>query len=228
MLNVIAINGSPNMEKGRTAMILSPFLEGLEAQGADIGLYYASRLKVKPCSCGKLHCWNTTPGECIYQDSMQTLYPKLRKANLLVIAIPIYIPLPGDLQNVINRLVALLEPEIRFEDGRTRAHFRDDVQIGKVVLVASGGWWEMENFDTLIRIAKELAAVAGIPFGGAIIRPHSQLMIKDGKMTPQGQAVVQAIHRAGVELVSLGEIRQQTLEEIRQPLVSREDYFNRC
>jgi hypothetical protein len=95
-----------------------------------------------------------------------------------------------------------------------------------VVLVASGSWWEKENFDTVIRITKELAAVAGIPFGGAITRPHSQLMIKDGKMTPQGQEVVQAIHRAGVELVSLGEIRQQTLEEIRQPLVSREDYFN--
>jgi len=42
MLNVVAVNGSPNKEKGRTAMILTPFLQGLEDLGATIDLYYAS------------------------------------------------------------------------------------------------------------------------------------------------------------------------------------------
>jgi len=114
MFNVVAINGSPNMAKGRTAMILSPFLEELENHGANVELFFSSRLKIKPCSCGKLYCWNEAPGECILQDSMQELYPKLRNANLLVLATPIYIPLPGDMQNFINRLTPLLNPRLNF------------------------------------------------------------------------------------------------------------------
>ena len=227
MLNVVAVNGSPNKEKGRTAMILTPFLQGLEDLGATIDLYYASQLKVKPCSCGRLYCWNEKPGQCILQDSMQALYPKLRNANLLVLATPIYIPLPGELQNFINRLTPLLEPDIKFREGRTRAHMRADVLIDKMILVASGGWWEKENFDTVIRIVEELAAVSSVTFGGAIIRPHSQRMRKGGQLTKDGQEVDSAIRTAAHELIELGDIKGETLEAIQRPLVSREAFFQR-
>ena len=133
MLKVFAVNGSPNKEKGRTAMTLTPFLQELEDLGATIDLFYASQLKVKPCSCGRLFCWNEKPGECLLQDSMQALYPKLRAANLLVLATPIYISLPGDMQNFINRLTPLLEPNIKFREGRTRANMRAGVLIDKPV-----------------------------------------------------------------------------------------------
>ena len=227
MLNVVAINGSPNMAKGRTAMILHPFLDELENQDANIDLFYTSRLQIKPCNCGRLHCWNDSPGECIHHDAMQELYPKLKRANLLILATPVYIPVPGDLQNFINRLTPLLKPQIEFRKGRTRARLREDVQFNKVVLVASGGWWEKENFDTVIRIVEEFAAVASITFAGAIIRPHSQFMLKDDQLTEGGQEVVQAIRSAADELMESGEIRQETLEEIRQPLISKEAYFHR-
>ena len=105
MLNVIAINGSPRQAKGNTALILEPFLQGLEDRGANIQLFYASRLKVKPCTCGELACWYRTPGECVLKDAMQELYPQLKQAHILVIASPIYLPMPGDMQNIINRLI---------------------------------------------------------------------------------------------------------------------------
>lgn len=227
MQRVFAVNGSPNKEKGRTAMILNPFLQELEDLGATIDLYYASRLRLKPCSCGRLYCWNEKPGECILQDSMQALYPKLRAANLLVLATPIYIPLPGDMQNFINRLTPLLEPDIKFREGRTRANMRAGVLIDKMILVASGGWWEKENFDTVIRIVEELAAVSNVAFGGAIIRPHSQRMTKGGQLTKDGHNVISAIRTAAHELIELGDIREQTLAAIQRPLVSREAFFQR-
>jgi len=158
---------------------------------------------------------------------MQALYPKLRNANLLVLATPIYIPLPGELQNFINRLTPLLEPDIKFREGRTRAHMRADVLIDKMILVASGGWWEKENFDTVIRIVEELAAVSSVTFGGAIIRPHSQRMRKGGQLTKDGQEVDSAIRTAAHELIELGDIKGETLEAIQRPLVSREAFFQR-
>jgi len=35
-MKVIAINASPKMEKGNTAVILTPFLEGIDEAGAAI------------------------------------------------------------------------------------------------------------------------------------------------------------------------------------------------
>lgn len=43
------------MEKGRTAIILNPFLDGMKDAGASVELFYVKRLKVKPCA-GEFYC----------------------------------------------------------------------------------------------------------------------------------------------------------------------------
>ena len=72
MIKVVAINGSPRMEKGNTAMILAPFIQGMTDAGADVELFYARRLNVKPCT-GEMDCWYGKPGECIHKDDMELL-----------------------------------------------------------------------------------------------------------------------------------------------------------
>ena len=102
MTRVVAINGSPRLEKGNTHVVLTPFLQGMTDAGAGVELFYASRLDVEPCT-GEFHCWYEKPGECYIKDDMELLYPELREAEILVLATPVYIPLPGEMQNVINR-----------------------------------------------------------------------------------------------------------------------------
>jgi multimeric flavodoxin WrbA len=94
MNKVVAINGSPRMEKGTTSLVLTPFLQGMADAGSDVELVYASRLDVEPCT-GELHCKYEKPGECYIQDDMQDLYPRLRAAETVVLATPVYNPLPG-------------------------------------------------------------------------------------------------------------------------------------
>lgn len=65
---------------------------------------------------------------------MQILYPKLRESDVLVIATPVYTQLPGDLQNFINRLCPIMNPELRMLERHTRAKLRDDVNIKKLYL----------------------------------------------------------------------------------------------
>jgi len=172
MAKAVVINGSPRKDKGNTAMILDPFIHGMTEAGADVEVFYTKNLKVKPCT-GQLQCWGKTPGECYIKDDMQKLYPKLREADILVLATPVYIPLPGEMQNVINRLCPLLDPFLEFREGRTRAMFRKDVGIRKIVLVSTGGWWEKANFGTVVRITEELAKDASVEFAGAVLRPHA-------------------------------------------------------
>jgi multimeric flavodoxin WrbA len=228
MSKAIAISGSPRMEKGYTDLVLAPFIQGMRDAGSDVELYHASRMDIKPCACSEMYCWYRRPGECCFKDDMQSLYAKLRQADTMILATPVYIPLPGAMQNVINRLCPLMEPLLELREGRTRARFREDVTIRRIVLVSTGGWWEKENMDTVVRIAQELAKDAGVEFAGALIRPHAFLMKENGKLTGAGQAVLDAARTAGYELVEAGAMRSDTLEAISQPLISeaglREEY----
>jgi len=208
------------MEKGYTALILTSFIHGMMDAGAEVGLFYPRRLKVKPCTCGEMYCWYKKAGECCIKDDMQLLYPQLREADILILATPVYIPLPGEMQNFINRLCPLIEPFLETREGRTRARFRKQVKIRKIVLVSTGGWWEKENFETVVRITEELAKSASVEFAGAVLRPHAFLMKEKGKLTKDGEAVLNTVKRAGYELIKKGRMNKETLEAISRPLIS--------
>jgi len=225
MSKAVAINGSPRMERGNTAMVLGPLIDGMMDAGCHVELFYASRLKVKPCACGKMYCWNEVPGECCIKDEMQRLYPKLTESDILILATPVYIPLPGAMQNIVNRLCPLIDPDLEFREGRTRAKFREDVRIQAVALVSTGGWWEKGNFGTVVRIVEEFAADAGLRFAGAVLRPHAGEMRSNGELTRKATVVLEAVQRAGHELVEDGVMREETLKAISRPLISRAEFW---
>jgi multimeric flavodoxin WrbA len=54
-MKVIAINASPVMDKGSTAAILTPFLDGMGEAGTEIELFYTKQLDIKPCQ-GEFKC----------------------------------------------------------------------------------------------------------------------------------------------------------------------------
>jgi len=218
----VAINGSPRLEKGDTALVLGAFIQGMREAGCEVELFHASRLDVQPCTCGVMYCWYRRPGECCIQDGMQPLYEHLRRADTLVLAAPVYIPLPGAMQNVINRLCPLIEPLLETRQGRTRARFRPDVQIRRMVLVSTSGWWEKKNMRTVVRIVEELSANASVEFAGAVLRPHAFLMMRNGQLTEAGQAALTAATEAGRQLVRDGRMNEATLDAVSRPLISEE------
>lgn len=221
MTKVVAINGSPSTGKGNTARILNPFIEGMKEAGASVDLFYTKRLKIKPCT-GTFYCWDKKPGQCIQQDDMQTLYPLLWQADILVLATPVYIPLPGEMQNFMNRLCPLIDPELEIKKGRTRARFRNDVKISRIALVSSSGWWEIGNFGTVLRIAKELAKDANVEFAGALLRPHANLL---GREPEKAKIIYDACRQAGFQLVKSGKIPEKLAKTVSKPLISEEKWI---
>lgn len=220
MTKVLAINGSAKMEKGHTATILAAYLEGMEEAGASTEIVYAKRLKIRPC-LGDFQCWFEKVGECIHSDDMQeVLFPKLREADVLVLAVPVYLPLPGEMQNLLNRLMPICEPILEFRNGRTRAKFHDDVNISKVALVSVGGWWEKENLSTVIKIAEEIADNTSVEFVGSVLRPHAFWMSREEE---KAREVLDATKQAGFQLVKEGKMAAELLDTISQPLVPEEE-----
>ncbi len=223
MVNVVAVNGSPRMDNGYTARVLSPFLDGMRDAGASVELFYVWKMNFEPCP-GELYCWDEKPGICFKHDSMEEVYPKLRAADILVLATPVFIPLPAEMQNFLNRLCPLIDPVLSWRDGRTRAKLHDDVKIRKIVLVSVCGWWELGNFDVVVHIVEELAKNASVEFAEPILRPHAAQLSKDSE---KSRMVLDALATAGYELVKNGAVSQCVLETISQPLISEEEYRKR-
>jgi multimeric flavodoxin WrbA len=226
LVKVFAINGSPRKGKGHTGMLLKAFIAGLRDGGAEAEVYYTKDLKPKPCT-GEMRCWWETPGECYIKDDMQKVYPKLREADILIMATPVYIPLPGEMQIFVNRLCPLMKPLLETREGRTRGRLHDDVKLCKVLLISTGGWWEKENFDTVVHIAREFTENCSIEFVGAMLRPHAFLMRRKGEVTGHGAKIIQAVERAGKDFVKDGQLGAKILETISRPLISRDELLQR-
>jgi multimeric flavodoxin WrbA len=215
------INGSARTTKGHTAFVLTPFINGMKKAGAKVELLYSKKLKIRPCT-GDLKCWGETIGECFIEDDMQRIYPKLRETDILVLAIPVYIPLPGMMQNFINRLCPLVEPLLEFKNGRTRAKFHDNVKISKILGVITGGWWEIENLNIVLNIIEELALNTSTELSGIILRPHAYALREE---TEKNKDIISTLETIGGNLIKVGKIDKEDLTYISQPLVNKEDYI---
>jgi len=139
-MRVLAVNGSARMGRGLTELVLGSFLDGMREAGADAERLCAQRIRLKPCACGEMHCWTTTPGACCIRDGMDDVVPKLKAVDTLVLATPVTIPLPERMQTFINRLCPLVEPRLTFVGRRTRGRLRDaagPTEGGRAVLEAA-------------------------------------------------------------------------------------------
>jgi multimeric flavodoxin WrbA len=223
-MKVIAINGSPRMEKGNTSLILAPFVDGLREAGADVELFYTGKLTVKPCK-GDLSCWIKTPGECFQKDDMDTILPRLIKADVWVFASPVYMDgVTGPLKTLIDRMGGLLvEPFLELRDGHSRHVPKKGTKGGKVVCVANSGFWEVDNFQSMVAYFEAFCRNTLREFAGALIRPHGQAM----RFGPAERVaeVRDAAREAGKQLVSLGRMDAKTLDAVSQELVSLSGYI---
>jgi len=85
---VVIVMGSPR-KNGNSATLAHRVAEGARAAGADVESFYLHEMDIKPCTACDV-CREDTATDCNIDDDMQNLYPKLRQADALVIASPIY------------------------------------------------------------------------------------------------------------------------------------------
>ncbi len=225
-MKVVAFNGSPKMEKGDTALILNPFLDGLKSAGAEVELFYTGKLNINPCR-GECNCWFKTPGKCFQDDDVQVIHPKLREADVWVFATPVYFwGMSGPLKTLLDRVLPLGEPFVTLHDDHCAHPLRPEVKGRKIVLVSSCGFWEMDNFDPLVAQLRTICRGIGFDFAGALLRPHGStfaFMLQNGAPVADVPA---AARDAGYQLGSGGVMSAKTLETVSRPLLSRDVYVD--
>ena len=212
------------MGKGNTALILNPFLEGMREAGARVELFYTRKLNIKPCT-GEFDCWIKTPGECYQKDDMQMLLPKIREADIMVFATPVYMDgVTGPMKNLIDRTLPRVEPFFELRDGHCRHPLREGTKSQKVVLVSNCSLWEMDNFDPLLVYMKAFCRNVSNEFAGALLRPHGEGMSFMMEMGMSPDDIFEAAKEAGRQLVEDGEMSDETLSIISREMMPMEMY----
>lgn len=223
LTKVLIVHGSPKLEKSNTSFILEPFIKGMKDAGAVVELVFVRKLKIKPC-IGCFRCWGETIGECFIEDDMKDLLAKMKEKDILIFATSVYAPLPGELQNLINRLVPLVEPILEFRDGRTRAKPHDDVKFSKILGFITGGWWELANLNVVAKVVEELTELFSLEITPPILRPHGYMLRSESELNT---LILQRLEKVGYDFIKEGKIVESDLVFIRQPLMKQEDYLKR-
>jgi hypothetical protein len=205
--------------KGHTTQLLNPFVAGMKEAGAEVDIANIRGMDIRPC-VGEFNCWYKFPGKCHIRDEMQSMLPRIAAAEAMVLSTPVYLPLPGEMQTFLNRLMPLIDPLIRTENGLMSAIPREGVSLKSLALVSSSGWWEIDNFDVPLLIARETARKAGLEFAGAILRPHAFLLGRDSE---RSEVVRKATKDAGSEMIRSGRIPADLQSIISEPLATMEE-----
>ncbi|MEM3145872.1 MAG: flavodoxin family protein, partial [Thermoproteota archaeon] len=155
-MKVLAINGSPRGENGNTDRILQAFLQGAREAGAEIETIYLRNLKINPC-LGCFTCWTKTPGVCVHNDDMVQILPKIRRADIVVYATPLYVfTVSGLMKNFMDRLIPNVDPHI-VKRGKHFIHpprYSNGPRVQKIVLISNCGFPEPHHFSALIETFK--------------------------------------------------------------------------
>ncbi len=159
---VLGIFGSPR-KGGNTERLLEEALKGAEKEGADVERLHIVRFHITPCTeC--LQCLEK--GECVIQDDMQKIYPKLLESDIIILASPIFFygvtawakALVDRTQALWARKYVLKDPSLG-KEGKRRKGF----------LISVGGTKGQKVFDGAILTAKYFFDVLNADYAGELV-----------------------------------------------------------
>lgn len=106
--NIIIAIGSPR-KKGNSAILAHKAADGARAAGAECEIVCLHEMNIRPCNACD-YCLTRPGNKCILNDDMQKLYPKLIKADAIVMAGPIYwFTVSAQIKLFMDRWYALIQ-----------------------------------------------------------------------------------------------------------------------
>lgn len=132
MSKIVILVGSVR-RNGNTDLLAHAFADGAKKKN-DVEIVSVADYKVNPC-VGCNSCFSRENHQCFQQDDMQILYKKLKHADIVVVASPVYFyGISAQLKAVIDRL---------------HTPMRNDFHIKKLALLLVGAATLPELFDPI-------------------------------------------------------------------------------
>jgi multimeric flavodoxin WrbA len=175
-MDIVVVLGSPR-KGGNSEILAEQVARGAREAGADVEVFRLNDMKISSCqACGA--CQMNFEENCVIDDDMKDLYPKLRRADVLVLAGPVYwFTVSAQTKLFMDRCYAL---------GSSEGYALKGKQIGIVLTYGgddafdSGAVNAMRTFqDAFGFIGAEIVGmVYGSAIGAGVVRENDTLMRK--------------------------------------------------
>ena len=132
MSNIVVLSGSVR-KGGNTELLVQAFVDGANKNNS-VEVISVADYKVNPC-IGCNTCFDREGHECFQKDDMTKVYEKLKMADVLVIASPVYF------YGVSAQLKALID--------RLHTPMRNEFKLKKLALILVGAAALPELFDSI-------------------------------------------------------------------------------
>jgi multimeric flavodoxin WrbA len=132
-MNVAAILGSRNPQ-GQTARAAGALLDVLAAGGAEVERFFLPAMKIERCRQCDDNGWGIcrTQGRCVIEDDLASLVARMKSADLVVFATPVYF---SDLSESLKAFLDRFRRTCLHEKGKAGIEGKPAVGI----CVAGGG-----------------------------------------------------------------------------------------
>lgn len=216
---VVVLNASPRATNGYTDFYLKPFIKGMSKK-TEVETVYLSEYKINSCK-GCFACWMNVPGKCVYheKDDFNKLAEKMFESDLTVYALPVYADgMPGILKNYFDRSVSRAYPYMIEGMKRVRHPRRYINKKHTMVVFSICGFFEMINFDPISSYFNALAHNRHTPLIAEIYRPTAVGLYGNPFLLKNLNNIIDALEKAGEQVVSNGKIKKRTLRIIQQKI----------
>ncbi|MFH0959764.1 MAG: flavodoxin family protein [Pseudomonadota bacterium] len=224
-MKIVLINASPRMETGNTQIILTPFMLGAKEAGASVDLVVLARKNIKEC-IGCFSCYAKTPGRCVHDDAMPKIMDRIKAADMLVLATPVYIDGMTSLaKKFVDRMVTFLDPHFVTENGRIVHPLRYSFPK-KMFIISVCGYPGLHNFDPMVLHFEKICKNFSSFFCGALLRPAIFSILLTKKYPERVRNVLDSVRSAGRELVTDGVVSPETLGEVAADICSEQELIH--
>jgi multimeric flavodoxin WrbA len=224
-MKITAFNSSPNAERGNTHAIVEAFLQGAGEAGAEVENIFLAGKDIHPC-IGCYSCWVKTPGKCIYQDDMQTLFPKILASDMIVFATPVYVDnVTGLMKNFMDRLIPIGDPHFELDEYGECRHVQKYEKPTKMGVISNCGYPEQSHFQVLRLLFRRMARNFHYELSAEIYRGSGGILRSGvAELQPVVDNYKALVKTAGKEVVEQGRISETTMNLLEQPLIRKDDF----
>jgi multimeric flavodoxin WrbA len=205
-MKITAFNGSPNGESGNTNVMVTAFLKGAEASGAEVENIFLVNKEINHCK-GCYSCLFSGQGKCSIEDDMKDLMSKFIESDIVVFATPLYVHnVSGMLKVFMDRSLCIGSPGYEKDEngeyrGRKSKRYRNGIPP-KIVVISSCGRPDRSNFQFISLLMKKVAKDHYTELVAEIYATEGMLLTAGIKeLEPIINGYKELLYKAGQEIV---------------------------
>jgi putative NADPH-quinone reductase len=217
--NVVAISGSPRGKDSFTEMYLSELLKDVN-KNVNISRFILSEMNIKSC-LGCCKCWSILAGKCCIVDDMKIILEKIKTADLIIYAFPLYIyNVPGIFKNFLDRQLVLSEPFMA-KNGNKTSHPHVITKPQKFFVLSHCGFPENIHFEGIKKIFSLRSDRSYSQLIGFLTISAGSELIKNPTIYDEMCKKIDALNAIGRQLIDNGTINSKMAKIVSKEISNK-------